>query len=137
MVPPALIGLWPNIFLAGLYFWTIYIPEHVSFSVILIISLLHDVYTGLPLGFHGILYGVFYTLVRWYGRNFIEKGFGHIWIFFGLFAFAIVGLGQLIMIMFDRGTESFLEVQFHTLITFVIAPFIYLVINPFIRELRT
>lgn len=137
MVPPALIGLWPNIFLAALYFWTIYIPEYVSFSAVLVISLLHDVYTGLPLGFHGILYGLFYTLIRVYGRNLSEKGFAHLWIFFGVFSFIIVGFGQLIMILFDRGSESFFDVQFHTLITFVTAPFIYLVINPFIRDLRS
>lgn len=137
MVPPSLIGLWPNIFLTALYFWIIYVPGHISFAVVMVVSCLHDVYTGLPLGFHGLLYGCFYFLVNWQARKLMDKGFVALWVSFGVFVFLTVSIGHLIMILFDRGVENFIEVQFHTLITFTVAPFIYLVVNPFIRELRS
>lgn len=136
MVPPTLIGLWPNLFLPAFYFWIIFIPERISFSLVMAISLVHDIYTGLPLGFHGFIYGVFHLIVSWRARKLLESTLIPLWIAFGVFVFCVVGVGQLIVMLFERGTSNFLEVQFHTLITFVVAPFVYLAINPLLHKMK-
>lgn len=135
--PPFFIGLWPNLFLPFLYLWSLYYPERVPLPLIAVMGFLHDVYAGIPLGFHSFLYGILFLLVVTQRTIIIGRPFMVVWVGFGSFLVAISLIGIFIARLFESFPANSFDLQFHMVVTIGMLPLVYQVFQPLFRPFRS
>lgn len=135
--PPFLIGLWPNLFLPFLFLWSLYYPERVPLPLVAAIGLMHDVYSGIPLGFHSLLYSMMFLLVVTQRTIIIGRPFMVVWVAFGSFLLAISFVGTLIARLFEQFPANTFDLQFHIVVTIGVLPILYQIFQPLFRQFRS
>lgn len=135
-VPPFFMGLWPNLFLPFLYLWGLFYPERVQLLLVGAIGVLHDVYSGVPLGFHSFLYMILYLLALSQRSIIIGRPFVVIWVSFVFFILCISGIGILFARFFEEFPENSFDLQFHMVMTIGILPLLYHMFQPMFGKFR-
>lgn len=105
LIPNSILHVSPNFSFPFIFFWTIFKPELLPLSCLLVVGIISDSIQGLPLGFHSILF-LSSSLILLSQRNFLYyQPFPLIWAVFSLSLIFYKILEQLIL-------RSFMEFPF-------------------------
>lgn len=128
--PLSFIGLWPNFFIIILYIWCLHAPEKLSLGLIAAFGIIHDVHTGIPLGFHSLMYALFYLLVITQRQIIVGRPFIVVWIGFAAFVLLVSGIGSIVSRLFETFPANSFDLQFHIVVTIGILPVFYQMFQP-------
>ncbi len=91
----------PLLPLIAVYHWTIYRPELLPAYAVFVIGLLQDTLGGTPIGINAVVFLCVYGVVMSQRTFFIGKSFVIVWLGFALVAAGAVGLGWLLVSVYN------------------------------------
>lgn len=74
----------PMLPLMAVYHWAVYRSELLPAYAVFIIGILHDIFSGAPIGVNTIVFLLVYGVVIWQHRFLFGKSFAIIWLGFGI-----------------------------------------------------
>ncbi len=83
---PGFSSVVPLLPLMAIYYWAVYRSELLPAYAVFVIGMLHDIFSGSPLGVNTIVFLLVYGVVIWQHRFLFGKSFAVIWLGFGIVA---------------------------------------------------
>jgi len=112
----------PLLPLMAIYHWAVYRSELFPAYAVFIIGLLHDVFTGAPIGVNAFMFLLVYGIVVSQHRFLFGKSFSVIWIGFGLVAGAASALTWVLVSAWNFAVIEPSAVYIQFLLTFGLFP---------------
>lgn len=81
---PGFSSVVPLLPLMAIYYWAVYRSELLPAYAVFGIGLLHDIFSGTPIGINTIVFLLVYGVVNWQHRFLFGKSFAVIWLGFGV-----------------------------------------------------
>ena len=105
LIPNSILHISPDFSFPFIFFWTIFKPELLPLSILLVVGIVSDSIQGLPLGFHSVLFLCSSMILLSQRRFLYHQSFPLVWAVFGLSLIFYKILEQLIL-------RSFMEFPF-------------------------
>jgi len=119
---PGLSRVAPLLPLMAIYHWAVYRSELFPAYAVFIIGILHDIFTGTPIGINALVFLLAYGIVVSQHRFLFGKSFAVIWLGFGLVGGAASALTWALVSAWNVAVIEPSAVYFQYLLTFGLFP---------------
>jgi len=119
---PGFSNVVPLLPLMAVYHWAVYRSELLPAYAVFIIGLLHDIFSGSPIGVNTIVFLLVYGVVIWQHRFLFGKSFAVIWLGFGLVSAGAFMLTWLLISLWSFAILEPRAVVFQYLLTLGVFP---------------
>ncbi len=114
----------PMLPLMAIYHWTVFRPQTMPAILVLVIGLLQDALTGLPIGVNALVYLIVYGLVLSQRSFFVGKSFAMLWLGFVLVCVVAAVATWVLVSAYNGILAAPSPVFFQAIATIAIFPFV-------------